>query len=95
MSIWSSTIWSSTSSPLPAHMFGLMRAEEPPTKGKEMKLYEIAVILVTDGKSEIIVPPTPLIAANDDAAKLQAGRKIPRAYDENLGDMRVLIRPFA
>lgn len=60
-----------------------------------MKLYEVAVVMTDQtGKVEIIVPPTPLMAANEDAAKLQAGRKIPRAFDEVLGDMQVLVRPF-
>jgi len=60
-----------------------------------MKLYQVAVILVTPEHKEIIVEPCPVLAVSDDAAKLQASRKVPRQWDEHLSSMQVLIRPFA
>ena len=66
-----------------------------------MKIYQYAVMLhpTEDDKkagktSLIIVPVTTVIAQNDQAAILLAGRAIPEEYLDKLDRSEVAIRPF-
>lgn len=66
-----------------------------------MKIYQFAALLLPtdnekeDGKqAELIVPVTTVVAANDNAATVLAGRAIPEAYLDRLDRVQVAVRPF-
>lgn len=66
-----------------------------------MKIFEFAVILhPTDeerkaGKSsELVVPITAVLAADEKQAGMLAGRAIPEEHLDKLSRMEVAVRPF-
>ena len=66
-----------------------------------MKIYQFAVLLNPTEKEEeegkkaqIIVPITSILAANDQAAIMMAGRAIPEEHLKDLDRCEVAVRPF-
>lgn len=67
-----------------------------------MRLYEFAVIKSEkrdkDGEltlaAKVVVPITPLLARDDDQAKLLAARAIPEEDIAGIDDLTVVVRPF-
>lgn len=45
-------------------------------------------------KSKVVVEPSVVLAANEQAALLTAARTIPKEYDDQLEQVEVALRPF-
>lgn len=68
---------------------------------KRSKLFEFAAILhPAEGdegkgqKSELIVPPTTVLAVDDKSAFMQAARSIPSKYVDMLERIEIAVKPF-
>lgn len=44
--------------------------------------------------SELVIPPTELVAKNGNEALIRVAREIPEKYVDHLDEIEVLIRPF-
>lgn len=68
----------------------------------KQKLFQYAVLyhkVVDNGskesvKTEVIVEPSNLLAADEKVALLQIAKKIPDEYQDVLQDVEILVRPF-
>jgi len=66
-----------------------------------MKLYEYAVIYHPKkkkdeeaAKSEVLVPVTTILAADEKEVAIRAARAIPAEYAEKLDQVEIAFRPF-
>lgn len=59
-------------------------------------LFEVAAILYDDdGNAALVVPPTPIMALNEEAARYETAFLARKANDNiNINDVSVLVRPF-
>lgn len=56
-------------------------------------LYEVAVIEKTEKKENLVLPPTAIIAKNENAAMVAAGKR-PELSSLDVNTLEVLVRPF-
>lgn len=61
-----------------------------------MKLFEYCIIYLPkkEGKAEILVQPTVILAFDLEKAKMIAARSIPEIYMDKIEDVEVCVRPF-
>lgn len=72
-----------------------------PQKERDVKLFEFAIIKhptakeAEEGKqSTLIIPPRAVLAPNDKAAAMLAGREIPAEELAHIDRLEVAVRPF-
>ena len=62
-----------------------------------MKIYWVAAIYTPKEKElepSILLQPTPVLAADDDGARLLAARMLPESHANKLKQVQVIVRPL-
>lgn len=60
-----------------------------------MRIFEYLITVENEGELQLIFPEIKLCIAKDtDMAKILAARSIPKEYENQLGNVKILVREF-